>query len=227
MPRRKEQFFEKKVYGKIMKEAEEKEQSDREIDDTSGLLKQAAEALSRAASTKDQRQELLKEVEAILSKLRIVDFPDLAESPVVQAFLKTMGLDDLRPGGVVAKGTLAERSRDWAWRDVNDMPRITFTPAESIPITFNGLTLYLVEDQECEVPRPFYDIYMEHRRALKQAQLNEAYLLGISDIPPHLNWQTEEGARIRAFSIQGRAFGKQGGHLGTGPIIDVEAESGE
>ena len=202
-----------------------KAKSDQEVDDTTELLKHAAEVLNKAASTREERAGLLKEVEASLSKLRIIDFPDLAESPIVQSFLKTMGIDDLRPGQIANKGTLAERARDWTWGDVTEMAKVKFTPNENIPITFNGLTLYLREDQEVEVPRPFYDIYREHRRALEQARINEAYLLGVSDIPPHPNWQTEEGARVRALSTQGRPFGRQGGHLGVGPIL--EGEPGE
>lgn len=207
---------------------EREEETKQEVDDTTELLKQAAEALGKAARSKGDRKEILQEVEASLSKLRIIDFPELGESPVIQAFLKTMGIDDLRPGEVTKKGTLAERSRDWSWKDVMEMERERFVPAESIPITYNGLTLYLVADEQVEVPKPFYDIYMEHRRAIKQAQINEAYMLGISDVPPHPDFQSEEGARVRAFSIQARAHGKQGGHLSTGPILNVEeGEPGE
>ncbi len=217
----------KKVLAELVEQAQDKEESNQEFDDTAQLLKQAADLMQKAATSKSQRGELLSAAEDALSKLRIVDFPDLAESPVVANFLKAMGMEGMRPGEIKNRGTLAERARDWSWRDVNEMPKIKFTPAETIDITFNGLALRVQEDMECEVPRPFYDIYVEHRRALQQARLNESYLLGYSDVPPHPNWQTPEGARVRANSIQGRAFGRRGGHIGVGPLIEGEGRASE
>ncbi len=196
-----------------------------EQDDMAALLQQAAQELSRAASDKEGRTARLKEVEATLSKIKLADFPELADSPVVQAFVKAMGFDDLTPGEVRNRGTLAEREREWTWKDLERFPRVKFIPNETVPITFNGLTIQVVADQEIEVPEPFYNIWQDYRKAKREARQHEQYLLGFTDQPPDPNWLTVEGAEVRAWSTQARRYGKVGGHLGIGPIYEGEEEA--
>ncbi|MCK9602386.1 MAG: hypothetical protein M0R06_25295 [Sphaerochaeta sp.] len=198
------------------------EMAPEETDDMADLLKQAAQQLSQAASDKEHRSARLKEVEATLSKIKLVDFPELADSPVVQAFIKAMGFDDLTPGEARNKGTLAEREREWTWKDMAQLPKVKFIPNETIVLTFNGLPLQVVADQECEVPEPFYNIWKDHRKAIMEARQHTQYLLGFSDQPPDPNWLTVEGAEVRAWSTQGRRLGKVSGHLGVGRISEAE-----
>jgi hypothetical protein len=172
-------------------------------DEMTALLQQAAAQLARAADDRENRSVALKTVEATLSKISIKDFPGLAESPIVQAFLKAVGADDLAPGEVRNRGTLAERVRDWSPQDMRQFPTKTFTPRETIPVTFNGLTYQLVDDQEVTVPEPIYTIYQEHRRALAQAKIHEDYLQGYSNVPPDANWMAESSAKVHAFSQMG------------------------
>ncbi len=207
-------------------ELEEIEDTAEVVDEQAEDLARAAALLGKAASDRKHRKEILKEAEDALSNLKLVDFPDLAESPVVQAFLKTMGTGDLQPGEVRNKGTLAEREHEWSLTDINrmvkagTMPLKKFIPDESIPLTFNGVQIRIVAGEETEVPECFYNIWREHREALKQARVNERYMLGISDQMPHPNWQTPEGATVRAWSTQGEGRYKNYGTLNTGRITD-------
>jgi len=203
------------------------EMAPEETDDMATLLQQAAQQLSQAASDKEHRSARLKEVEATLSKIKLVDFPELADSPVVQAFIKAMGFDDLTPGEARNKGTLAEREREWTWKDLEKYPRIKFIPNETVVLGFNGLLLQVIADVECEIPEPFYNSWKSHREAIRQGRQHEQYLLGFSDQPPHPNWLTVEGAEVRAWSTQGRRLGKVSGSLGVGKISESEEASAE
>ncbi len=217
--------------GEILDELLSGEAADTESDNATKLLKKAAESLTRAANDRENRATILKEVEAILGKLRIVDFPELADSPVVQAFLKTMGINDLRPGEVKARGTLAEREREWSWGDIQakvlskEFKLHKFTPNESLPLTFQGITLYIRANEECEIPDCFYDIYKDHMKAVKNAAIHERYMLGQSDELPDKSFgDYAESARVRAFSMQGQR-GQSSGTLTTGRILTEEAPS--
>jgi hypothetical protein len=198
-------------------------------DDVAAQLAKLGAELQAVAGDKLAREAKLKEVEKVLGNLQVKDFPDLAESPVIQSFVQMVGLGDLKPGEVRNRGTLAERVRDWSWGDVQakvksgEFQLRRFTPAETVDLIWNGLTLRVVQDQECEIPDVFYALYTARRRAIQQAAINERYLTGQSDQPPHPNWQNEETAFVRAWSMQGRG-GTSGGHLSTGPIIESEGE---
>lgn len=200
--------------------------AEEEDDESTVLLEQAAALMAKAASDRKNRRDTLKEVEGLLAKLKITDFEDLAESPVVRAFVKAMGMGDLQPGQVKNKGTLAEREREWTPADMARFEQVTLVPAISGDYTWNGVGPYrLVAGEETTVPKPIYDRYREVLEARKQAGLNEAWMLGHSDRPPHPSWQTPEGAIVRAHSIGGRPYGVIGGTLATGRIH--EATPGE
>lgn len=202
--------------------------------DIGAQLAQLGAEYQRVKNDQEAKAKKLKEIEDVLGNVSIKDFPELAESPVVQNIVKMLGIGSLRPGQVAGLGTLAEREREWTWADLNVkdengnrvFPLKRFTPTETIPITWNGLQLQLMADQECEVPEPFYNIYREHREALLQARNHEAYLLGRSNQPPHPNWQTVEGAEVRVWSTQGEQFGKKSGSIGVGPIPEDEGGEG-
>ena len=205
------------------KKEEPVEEAQEQINDESTLaLQQAAELLGRAATDKKNQASLLKEVEGALSKIRMVDFPQLAESSVIQSFLKTMGVSDLRPGEIANRGTLAEREREWTWKDVNraimarEIPLKRFTPYDNLDLVWNGLQLRVIGGEEIEVPGCFYDVYRDHLRARQEAAKNESYLLGHSDTPPSPDWQTPEGAVVRAWSQSGKKYGRPMGTLDVG-----------
>lgn len=204
------------------KEEVVEEVQSQEADESTLALQRAAELLGKAATDKKNQGTLLKEVEAALSKVRMIDFPQLAESPVIQSFLHAVGVGDLKPGEVANRGTLAEREREWTWRDVNDQVRagkmrlVKFIPYDNLNLTWNGLQLHVCGGDEVEVPDCFYDIYKEHQKARKEGEKNMQYLLGHSDAPPHPDWQTPEGAMVRAWSLNGRKYGRPSGTLEVG-----------
>lgn len=189
-----------------------------QVDETAELLRQAAEGLAKAAATRADRGAILKEVEGVLSKIRLKDVPELADSPIVQAFLTSIGVSDLAPGQAKAKGTLAEREREWTWQDMRKLEQVTFIPIITERFTINGVgPVQMVAGEEIRLPKPYYDRYREVLEARKQAGIHERYLLGLSDAAPHPNWQTDEAARVRASSLLGLR-GQSTGHLSYGPI---------
>ena len=202
-------------------------------DDVALKMRQLGSELVAVANDQIARAAKLKEVEHFLGNLKVKDFPELAESSVIQQFVQMFDTKGMRPGETRNAGTLAAIEHEWSWSDIQDgvrsgkLPLVRFTPNETIKVTFNGLQLQLIADQECEVPRCFFDIYMEHRKALRQAVVNENYLMGISDVPPDPNWMTPESAIVRAWSTQGRRYGRVSGHLGTGPIVMGEETGGK
>jgi hypothetical protein len=197
-------------------------------DELAAQLAQLGGELQAVANDELARTEKLREVEAVLGSIQVKDLPDLAESPIVQGLMQALGVADLRPGETRNKGTLAERTRNWSWGDIQagvrsgEIALRRFVPAETIELIFNGLALRVIADQECEVPEMFYDIYRDRRRALGEAAKNEAWMLGKSTQAPHPDWQTPEGASVRAWSMQAEAVaGRPGGVLTTGPIREL------
>lgn len=204
-----------------------------EPDDVAAELSRLGAELQAVAGNKLAREAKLKEVERVLSKLRIEDFEELSESPTIQKFVAMLAkTDDMRPGEVKNKGTLAEVQRDWTWRDIQDMvrsgqmPLVRLTPGETITLTFQGLALRVNANEECEIPRCFYDIYRDHVKAINQAAINERWLMGVSDVPPDPNWMTPMSAIVRAHSMQGQERGLKSGFLTTGVIREDNTPAG-
>lgn len=166
-------------------------------------LQQAAALMAKAASDRANRPQIMKEVEATLSKIRVIDFPELADSPIVQAFLQAMDTGGMRPGETRNRGTLAEVAKEWSDRDLGQFPVKTFYADENIPLIWNGLRRDVVAGEENTLPEPFYNIYLEHKKAQRQGKLHEDYLLGYSDRAPDPNWIAEDSAKVRAWSQLG------------------------
>lgn len=175
-----------------------------EMDDAAAAdLEKAARLLAKAARNRQDRAATLKEVEGVLSKLNVRDFPELAESPIVRSFLQAMGVNDLRPGETRNANTLAERSREWTERDMEQFPTRTFEPRGTMPIIYHGLTYQLIDGQEVTYPEPIYSEYLRVREAQRQAEIDEAYLQGYSDVPPRPDLIVDSSAKVRAFSQLG------------------------
>jgi hypothetical protein len=198
-------------------------------EEVAARLKALGAELIEAADDAEKGQAKLHEIEDFLGNLRIKDYEQLAESPTVQKFVEMLGFQGVQPGQTLKRGTLAERSRDWTMEDVRrQFPTKTFEPRETITLTWNGLTIQLIDGQETTIPMPFWDLYQEHRQALVQAGIHERYLLGHSPQPPASGWMSDESARVRAWSTMAKADGTQGrGTLGVGPIQGGETPSEE
>lgn len=190
------------------------------VDEVTEELKRLGAGLIAVADQAEARTAKIHEIEEFFGKLSLRDFADLAESEVVQNFVKLFeNTAGMAPGETRKRGTLAEVRKEWSIRDLAQFPLSPrFVPNETIPITWNGITVYLQEDVECQVPIPFYDIYREHRRALRQAALHEQYLMDMSDTPPDSNWLTPESAKVRAMSQLGRPYKKPGGSISVGAL---------
>ena len=147
------------------------------------ILARLGAAILDAAKGKSQRSKVLVQVEELLGKLSPRDYPELAANPVVQEFLDQIEethIDrhpDDPPGTIYNAGALGATKKRWQWRDLQDFPLATFTPTETIPITWNGLELILVADLEMTVPKCFKDVYDERRRGLETARQHAAVMM--------------------------------------------------
>ena len=190
------------------------EEDTAEEDVASQIAKLGAE-LSAVASNKAKRTAKLREVEAFLGRLKVEDFPELAESPTIQAFAKLLG-GSLKPGETRNPGTLAETTREWTMEDLRSFPKKTFTPLETLSITWNGIPCLVTAGEEVSIPEPFYDIYMAHVRAVKNGEQHKKWLLGQTTLAPDRNWLTDASMRVRGYTELGK------GSLGTGPLSDAD-----
>lgn len=150
--------------------------------DSASTLAQLATLFQTAAKNKGIRTDRFEEIERLLAKLGPNDYPELLESPVVQGFLDQLAErtearhpDDL-PGTIYNLGQLSATKKRWQWRDLAQFPQVTFTPNETIPVTWNGLMIVLQADLEMTVPEPFKQVYDEHKRALETGRQHVAYL---------------------------------------------------
>lgn len=208
----------------VVEEAQVVEEVVPSTDDVADQLRKLGAELQQAADDALARGAKLREVERFLGNLKVKDFPELAESPVVQSFIKLMGGGDLRPGQTKNPGTLAQIEREWTIRDVEEQfEKVMVMPFENIPITWNGLTIQLQARTPAMVPKPFYDIYMDHLKAQNMAKQHEDYLSGMSDRPPDANWLSDSSARVRAWSLMSRPY-KQGQQWGIG-VIDMSDQA--
>lgn len=195
------------------------EQVEEEDDVASQLAKLGAE-LSQVATNKAKRTAKLREVEAFLGRLKIEDFPELAESPIIQNFAKMLAPVNLRAGEVRNAGTLAEVRKEWNIEDCWREGSVTFVPFETLPLIFNGVRVDVVARKETTIPRPHYEIYLNHLKAVDNGEQFKRWLGG-DPVAPDRNWMTPEAYRIRALGLV---------RMGVGPISlenPVEDTGGE
>lgn len=191
-------------------------------EDKASLLARLGAELAAVATDDAKATAKLNEIEAVLKGIKIEDYPSLAESPAVQAFVRMIGGDGLRPGETKNPGTVAELTREWTIRDFASFPVKTFTPNETIPLTVNGVTCYVFADQECSVPEPFYSVYQEHRRWMREGEKHKQYLLNKAAPPPDPNLLSDASARVRAYTQLGE------GRYGVGLVArDTPQESAD
>jgi len=89
------------------------------------------------------------------------------------------------PGQIEDAGELVARKVHWTMHDAERLyPPVAFTPEETIPVTFNGLTIQLRADQPITVPSCFKGIYDEHRRLVRQSARPFMTPGGIVDVAP-------------------------------------------
>ena len=70
-----------------------------------------------------------------------------------------------RPAGRVPGMTLGSTKVTYTYQDLKRMfPIVTFTPEETITLTFQGVPVQAYADREMHVPECFKQIYDQHRR---------------------------------------------------------------
>lgn len=172
-------------------------------DEVAEQLRALGAKLVAVADDKVEREGVTAQLRRLLGSLKVADFPSLAEDPTIQGFAQMVAdAAGQRPGEVRNRGTLLETAKEWTQRDMEQFPKVTFEPRETVVVGFNGLLYQLVDGVQATVPEPVYTIYQNHRQAVKDAQAHEDYLLGYTDkAPRHL--LTDESVRVRAFSQLG------------------------
>lgn len=191
--------------------------------DVVALLRQAAEQMNKAAEDKEGREAALKEVENTLSRVNTKDAQELADSPIVQAFLRMVGTEDLQPGEARNKGTLAERGREWSIDDmIRQFELVRIFPIINKDITWNGVGPFrLQQGVPMRVPQPIADEYERILTAMRQADVHIKYIMNKSNEEPDANYLTSSSNKLRALSVSGQGVYEPGKGLiygaGEGP----------
>lgn len=59
----------------------------------------------------------------------------------------------------------------WTYKKMCErFPIVSFVPEEHIPLTWNGVRVQAIANIEMHVPKPFYDMYIKHRRGVNLAK---------------------------------------------------------
>lgn len=93
-----------------------------------------------------------------------------------------------RVPGKVVKG----QKTIWTYGDmVERFPIVSFVPDETIPLTWNGVKVQAYSGIEMHVPKPFYDIYRQHKseqmksaKSLPDLGFESIVQLGAGALPP-------------------------------------------
>ena len=188
-------------------------------------------SLQKMQAKKAGGTKALEELAGILDRIDPLDHPEIADNPVIEAFLEKIGevrskkdKRQLPPGAIRGDGnpnSLTAQDVQWKLADVNLKPDgtkelVTWTPAETIPIFYNGVMCQAIADVEMTTEKAFYDVYSEHRRLTREAEMRKAYMFGRSNTPPP-NEGTDGGGSIAAARV--RAFVGMGGEGGGGRIL--------
>jgi len=132
----------------------------------------------RQAQQKRSSKEALAVITEAFGKLDDASLAEIANTPIVKniiAKVSTIGEDRLPPGAYIRdKDDRVVGRVPWTERDILDAyPMVTFTPIETIPVTFQGHTIQFYAMQEIKCPSIFVDIYKQHLEATReQGDLN-------------------------------------------------------
>lgn len=218
MPR-KHQHHEDPLAEEVPFDEAEVEEDETDID---AVLQQAGEIaaeISRLANTdKAKARRKVRELEKLLAGVTIEQAAELAESPTIQKFARLIAPPNMQPGETRNAGTLAEVSQDWTWKDVYErFPMKQLMPMETLTITWNGLSWRIIAGEPCSLPEPFYDEYMHHVYAQRQAERHIRFMLDKNAPPPDPNWLTNGSQLVRATTQMGS------GRMSVGPLTEEEA----
>lgn len=207
-------------------------------DSVAAQLKRLALALAGAADDQIESNKALGEIEDLLGTLRPKDFPALAASPQVQAFVEMLGATvadrnpSLPPGTIINQGTLAAQKIPWTHQHVlamvrsGEMPMVRFTPTATVELGWNNLVVVARADEEVELPKCFYDVYMESRRLIKAGRQHADVLFKrANSVDPDVADVLGQGtARVRAMHQGDKSGYMPGAGFFTPGLDEGEAE---
>jgi len=128
----------------------------------------------KQAQQKRTTKEALALVTEAFGKLDDASLAEIVNTPIVKSILdkvSTTGEDRLPPGDYIRdnEGRVIGRV-PWTTDDIRRVfPMVTFTPFETLPVTFQGYTVQLVAGEEITCPSIFHGIYQDHLRAIREA----------------------------------------------------------
>ena len=127
----------------------------------------------------------------IKQDLRRAKTPMAAKEVLDELVEETEVKIEAEPEGRKPGLTRGSSKTTYTYPDLCDMfPTVSFTPEETIPLTFQGVKVQAYDGIEMHVPRCFKTIYDHHRKELKQMKetLLEAGLLdlGAGGLPPEV-----------------------------------------
>jgi len=77
----------------------------------------------------------------------------------------------------------------WTYQDLcNRFSMVSFIPDETIPLTYNGVKVWAFAGIEMKVPKPFQNIYEQHKAELRPRKPMDGITidLGAGALPPDL-----------------------------------------
>lgn len=172
-----------------------------DADDVFQQLVQLAQAAGGVAKKKQERGKILDQVADLLNKLDPEAYGELLEHPAVakltdQVVQAKSANPDVPPGADLGP---AIGKKPWTVRDLapDRMDQVTWTPRMSVPITYNGITLYVQEDVEITTPKCFKDIHDESRARLRDAKEHIDFIMRKRDSVSNPNILTQGSMRVR------------------------------
>lgn len=197
------------------------------VGELQGLVEQLREADQRGVAGR----AVVKRIEDILLEIGSnADYRQLAGSEVIQAFVERFNdarqtTSDVKPGQIMNPGSILQTKRPWTWDDLKGCDTVTFIPNETLPITWNGLTVYVNTDIETTIPAVHYGIYQEHRRLMRAGREHAEYLAGQRTTVSDPSIISTDSVRIRGSASAGH-FIPGGGLISRGTTSEEE-EGGE
>ena len=194
-------------------------------------LKALASKLYRVAEDKAERGKTLDELETFLARLPSKDFPELAQSEIVQNFVEMMMArssetrPDDPPGTVYNRGAINQYKKAWTEEDLrrSDIAVMEFEVNEPETVVWCGIrrdyqpgTVYY--DYRC-----FVDLIREKARNLRLAEEHVAYMFKRRNSLTDITIANMSTARIRGTADQG-SYVPAGGFFEPGYSIGSDTE---
>lgn len=204
--------------------------------DLGALLAGLGAAIQKEGVNKQERARAIEQVEGLIGQLDPKDYPELAKSPAMQAFLEVLAEHKAEsapatdpPGTIYRdKNGIAVSKKPWTLRDCYEQYLLVeFTPLESKLVLFAGVPWYFVAEETVRVPKIFVDTYLESRRQTRVAYEHAQYLFKKGDRLSDPTVLTPVTARVRASGDGGWFEPGGGGIAGPGPQMEEGGEGGE